>query len=209
MKFYDCQTAPSPRRARIFIAEKGVSVDTVEVDLRSSEQLKPEFKAINPYCTVPVLELDDGTRLKSTAAIWHYLEAQFPEPSLMGATPVEQGRIADLQWHIEWGGFMAMADYLRNSAPPMKDRAVTGPVSYQQIPELAERGKQRIERFLEDIDDLIGDQAFVAGDNYSVADIDLFVLVEFAAWRKLGLPDGAENAKRWYDAVSARPSSKP
>ena len=146
MKFYDCQTAPSPRRARIFIAEKGVSVKTVEVDLKSGEHLKPEFKTVNPYCTVPVLELDDGTRLKSTAAIWHYLEAQFPEPPLMGATPVEQGRIADLQWHIEWGGFMAMADYLRNSAPPMKDRAVTGPVSFQQIPELAERGQQRIER---------------------------------------------------------------
>jgi len=208
VKFYDCQTAPSPRRARIFIAEKGVAVDTVEVDLKSGEHLKPEFAAINPYCTVPVLELDDGTRLKSTSAIWHYLEAQFPEPRLMGATPTDQGRIVDLQWHIESGGFMAMGEYLRNSAPSMKGRAVTGPVSYQQIPELAERGRQRIERFLEDVDDLVGDQAFVAGDSFSVADIDLLVLVEFVAWRKLGLPEGAKNAQRWYDAVSARPSAK-
>ncbi len=208
MKFYDCQTAPSPRRARIFVAEKGVAVDTVEVDLRSGEHLKPEFATINPYCTVPVLELDDGTRLKSTAAIWHYLEAQFPEPRLMGTTPTEQGRIADLQWHIESGGFMAMGEYLRNSAPPMKGRAVTGPVSYQQIPELAERGRQRIERFLADVDDLVGDQEFVAGDNFSIADIDLLVLIEFVAWRKLGLPEGATNAQRWYDVVSARSSAK-
>ena len=103
---------------------------------------------------------------------------------------------------------MAMGEYLRNSAPSMKGRAVTGPVSYQQIPELAERGRQRIERFLEDVDDLVGDQAFVAGDSFSVADIDLLVLVEFVAWRKLGLPEGAKNAQRWYDAVSARPSAK-
>ena len=126
----------------------------------------------------------------------------------MGTTPTEQGRIADLQWHIESGGFMAMGEYLRNSAPSMKGRAVTGPVSYQQIPELAERGRQRIERFLEDVDDLVGDQAFVAGDSFSVADIDLLVLVEFVAWRKLGLPEGAKNGQRWYDAVSARPSAK-
>ncbi|GIT53372.1 MAG: hypothetical protein Ct9H300mP16_05320 [Pseudomonadota bacterium] len=105
---------------------------------------------------------------------------------------------------------MAMADYLRNSAPPMKDRAVTGPVSFQQIPELAERGKQRIERFLEDIDDLIGAQRRLLPATI----IQLPILTcsywsNLPPWRKLGLPDGAENAKRWYDAVSARPSSKP
>ena len=96
MKFYDCQTAPSPRRARIFIAEKGVDLETVQVDLRSGEHLNPEFQAINPYCTVPVLELDDGTQLTSTAGIWNYLEAEAPEPALMGTTPQEKGVIADL-----------------------------------------------------------------------------------------------------------------
>ena len=75
VKFYDCQTAPSPRRARIFLAEKGISVETIQVDLRSGEHLTPKFKEINPFCTVPVLELDDGTRLKSTAGIWNYLES--------------------------------------------------------------------------------------------------------------------------------------
>ncbi len=208
MKFFDCQAAPSPRRARIFIAEKGLTVDPIQVDLRSGEQLSPEFKAINPHCTVPVLELDDGTRLTTTAAIWHYLEAEYQEPLLMGKSPRERGMIADLQWHIEMNGIMAMAEYLRNSAAGMKGHALTGSVGYEQIPELAERGKLRVQHFLQGIDDLIGEKPFVAGDNFSVADIDLLVLVDFVAWRKLSLPENATNAWRWYETVSARSSAK-
>ena len=207
MRFYDCKTAPSPRRARIFIAEKGIEIETVEVDLRSGEHLKEEFVALNAHATVPVLQLEDGTCLSSTTAIWHYLDAVHPDPPLMGASPIERGRVADLQWHIEMGGFMAMAEYMRNSAQGFKGRALTGPVNYDQIPELAERGKQRIERFLAEIDNLVGEKPFVAGDYYSVADIDLLVLIDFAAWRKLKLPEDAITARRWYDSVSARPSA--
>jgi glutathione S-transferase len=208
MKFYDCQPAPSPRRARIFIAEKGLDIETVQVDLGSREQLGPEFQAINPYCTVPVLELDDGTRLNSTAGIWNYLEAECPEPLLLGTTPQEKGVIADLQWRIEIDGFFAMAELLRNSASRMKGRALTGPLGYEQIPELAERGKARLQHFLEGVDALIGEKPFVAGETFSVADIDLLVLVDFAKWRKLQLPEDAKNAQRWHEAVSARPSTK-
>ena len=208
MKFFDCQTAPSPRRARIFIAEKGLTVTTTQVDLRSGEHLNPEFKAINPHCTVPVLELDDGTRLTNTAGIRHYLEAAYPEPLLMGANPRERGMVADLQWHIEMNGIMAMAEFLRNSSAGMKGHALTGTVGYQQIPELAERGKLRVQHFLQSIDGLIGEKPFVAGDNFSVADIDLLVLIDFVAWRKLSLPESATNARRWYETVSARSSAK-
>jgi len=208
MKFFDCKTAPSPRRVRIFIAEKGITVETVNVDLRSKEQLNPDFRSINPHCTVPVLELDDGARLTTTAGIWRYLEATYPDPPLMGETPQQRGVIADLQWHIEMNGFMAMAEFLRNSAPAMKGRALTGPHDYDQIPELADRGKLRVQRFLEEIDQVIGDKPYVAGDRFSVADIDLLVLIDFSAWRKLSLPAGATNARRWYEAVRARPSAQ-
>jgi|TARA_B100000378_G_scaffold82419_1_gene64644 glutathione S-transferase len=208
MKFFDCKTAPSPRRVRIFIAEKGIAVETILVDLRSKEQLGVEFKTINPHCTVPVLELDDGARLTTTAGIWRYLEATYPDPPLMGETPQQRGVIADLQWHIEMNGFMAMAEFLRNSAPAMKGRALTGPHDYDQIPELADRGKLRVQRFLEEIDQVIGDKPYVAGDRFSVADIDLLVLIDFSAWRKLSLPAGATNARRWYEAVRARPSAQ-
>ena len=208
MKFFDCTTAPSPRRVRIFIAEKSIAVETILVDLRSKEQLGVEFKTINPHCTVPVLELDDGARLTTTAGIWRYLEATYPDPPLMGETPQQRGVIADLQWHIEMNGFMAMAEFLRNSAPAMKGRALTGPHDYDQIPELADRGKLRVQRFLEEIDQVIGDKPYVAGDRFSVADIDLLVLIDFSAWRKLSLPAGATNARRWYEAVRARPSAQ-
>ena len=208
MKFFDCKTAPSPRRVRIFIAEKDIAVETILVDLRSKEQLGVEFKTINPHCTVPVLELDDGARLTTTAGIWRYLEATYPDPPLMGETPQQRGVIADLQWHIEMNGFMAMAEFLRNSAPTMKGRALTGPHDYDQIPELADRGKLRVQRFLEEIDQVIGNKPYVAGDRFSVADIDLLVLIDFSAWRKLSLPAGATNARRWHEAVRARPSAQ-
>ena len=208
MKFYDCHTAPSPRRVRIFIAEKGLEIQTVEIDMRKGEQLSDDFRAVNPNCTVPVLELDDGARLVTTAGIRNYLEDLHPEPPLMGATAKEKGMIADIQWQIEFGGSMAMAEALRNSVPGMKGRALPGPDNYEQIPELAERGKMRVQRFLDRLDDMIGDKPFVAGDNYSVADIDLLILIDFAGWLKMGLPEGAANARRWYDAVSARPSAK-
>ena len=208
MKFYDCKMAPSPRRARIFIAEKGLEIETVEVDLGTQEQLTPEFQAINPYCTVPVLELDDGTRLLSSSGIWRYLEAAYPEPPLMGTTPEEKGVIADLQWRIEMDGLMAVGEALRNSAPRMKDRALTGPVNYAQNPALAERGRARVEHFLAGVDDMIGDKPFVAGDTYSIADIDLLVVIDFAKWLKLGLPEGATRARAWHEKVSERASSK-
>ncbi|MDP7428528.1 MAG: glutathione S-transferase family protein [Alphaproteobacteria bacterium] len=207
MKFYDCSTAPSPRRARIFIAEKGLDTETVEISIRDGEQMAPEFQAINPYCTLPVLVLDDSTTLTNTVAIWHYLEAAHPEPPLMGSTPLEKGLIANWQWRIETDGMAAMGEALRNVAKPMAGRALTGPHGYQQIPELAERGRLRVERFLDTVDDMIGTKPFVAGDSFSVADIDLLVVVDFARWLKMGIPDGAANAQRWYEAVSARPSA--
>ena len=180
MKFYDCKTAPSPRRARIFIAEKNIPIEHIEVDLRNAEQMSDAFRAINPYCTVPVLELDDGTHLTTTAGIWQYLEAAYPEPALMGKTAEQKGIIADLQWRIETGGFMAMSEYLRNSAPAMKGRALTGTVNYEQIPELAVRGQDRLTHFFNDIDELVGTKPYVAGETFSVADIDLLVVVDLS-----------------------------
>jgi len=208
MKFYDCKTAPSPRRVRIFIAEKQLNIETIEIDLKNGEQMSADFKKINPNCTVPVLLLDDGTQITSTAGIRHYLEAFHPEPNLMGRTAVERGEIADLQWRIEMEGMMAMSEALRNSTPRMAGRALTGPFDYEQIPALAERGKLRVQRFLDGVDALIGNRRFVAGEQFSVADIDLLVVVDFAGWIKLQLPDGASNARRWYEAVSERASAK-
>lgn len=193
----------------MFIAEKGLTdkIETVEVNLREAEQLGEAFRAINPYCTVPVLEADDGTRMFSTAGCCRYLEEAYPEPPLMGRSPEEKGLVADLAWRMEIDGFLAVGEALRNSAPGLKDRALTGPVDYPQIPELAERGRQRVQRFFTTLDTILEGRDYVAGETFSIADITAFCAVSFASRLKFELPDGANNAHRWFESVSARPST--
>jgi len=208
MKFYDCSTAPSPRLVRVFIAEKGIDIPVEQVDLRHGGHLADDFRAINPYCTVPVLELDDGTRLTSTQGCWRYLEEIHPEPALLGTTAAEKALVADRVWRIENDGWQAAGEALRNSAPGLKDRALTGPDNYAQIPDLGERGKARLPRFFRRLDDMLAGSPYVAGDRYSAADIIAMVVVDFAGWLKIGLPEDAANARRWYADVSSRPSAK-
>ena len=111
---YDCTTAPSPRRARILLAEKGVAHETVQVDLRNSEQLGDAYRKINPLCTVPALRTEEGAALADNAAITAYLEARYPQPLLLGSTPIERAEIASWNWRVEFEGLMAVAEALRN-----------------------------------------------------------------------------------------------
>lgn len=207
MKFYDCETAPNPRRVRVFVAEKGIDIETIQVDLRNGEQFSEAFQKINPDCVVPVLELDDGSHLSEVYAICDYLESKYPEPVLIGATPEERGQV--LMWHIkaEQQGLSGAADAFRNTTKGMIDRAVSGPVNYAQIPEMAERGRARVRQFYGKLDERLADTEFVAGDRYSIADITAMILVDFASWTKVAMPDTATNLQRWYESVSSRPSA--
>ena len=207
MKFYDCTTAPSPRRVRIFLAEKGIELDTVQVDLGSGEQLGDAFRKVNPDCVVPALELDDGTCLSEVIAIWQYLEELHPEPRLLGATSLERAQVSMWNAKVEQQGLLSMMDAFRNSAKGLVGRALPGPESYEQIPELAERGRQRVLQFFGRLDDQLADNSFVAGDRFSVADISALVLVDFAGWVKLPVPAGAQHLSRWYAEVAKRPSA--
>lgn len=209
MKYYDFALAPSPRRVRVFMAEKGIEIPSVQVNLREGEHLKPEFIAINPWATVPVLELDDGTCISEAMAVCRYLEAAYPEPPLMGRTATEIGVIAMWEHRLEWDGYLAVAETLRNSAERMKDRAFTGTENFVQIPEVAERGRLRIQRFFEVLDQRCSECEFVAGETYSVADITALISVDFAAGGlKIAIPDDLTHARRWHEAVSSRPSAK-
>lgn len=206
--FYDCATAPSPRRARMFIAEKGLEIPVVQIDLRSGEQFSDSFRAINPRCTVPALKLPGGTVLGDNASISRYLEEVRPEPSLMGDDPVEKAIIAEWNAIAESEGLLAMAEIVRNSLPGMKGRALTGPKNYDQIPELAERGRQRMQQFFETLDRRLTDSAYLGGDRVSVADITAFVVVEFAKWVKLAPVESQEAMINWHVAIAARPSAQ-
>jgi glutathione S-transferase len=208
MKFYDCSTAPSPRRVRIFLAEKGISVPIVPVDLRNGEQFSPAFRAINPDATVPVLELDNGTRIADAIGICVYFEATHPQPSLMGESPEEKAVIAERQRFAERNGFYAVMEAFRNSTPGLKGRALPGPDDYPQIPALAERGRTRVMRFFAEIDAQLARHPFVGGSRYSIADITALVAVDFARWVKLSIPHECSHLGRWHTEVSARPSAK-
>ena len=207
MKFYDCSTAPSPRRVRIFMAEKGIEIEAVQVDLGSGEQFSEEFRKRNPDCVVPVLELDDGRCISEVIAICSYLEELHPEPSLFGRTPEERATVLMWNARVEQQGLLAVADAFRNKAKGFVDKAVPGPDPYPQIPELVERGRQRVARFLDRLDDQLGSNDFVAGDLFSLADISAMVVVDFAGWIKIRPAEDARNLQRWYQLVSTRPSA--
>ena len=207
MKFYDCQTAPSPRRVRVFIAEKGITVETVPVDLANGEQFGAAYRAVNPDCVVPALQLDDGSCITEVNAICHYLEDLYPEPPLFGRSPEE--RAATIMWNTkaEQQGLLACAEALRNAAKGLKGRAIPGPDDYEQIPALAERGRQRAAAFLDKLNRRLADSEFVAGNHYSMADITAMVVVDFTGRLKIPTPESATDLRRWYDAVASRPSA--
>ena len=206
---YDCATAPSPRRARIFLAEKAVPHEVVQVDLRAGEQLGEAFRRINPRCTVPALVTEEGPVLTDNAAIAAYLEALFPHPPLLGTTPLEKAEIASWHWRVEFEGLMAVAEALRNSAPAMAGRALPGPVDYEQIPALAQRGLARLQHFLVTLNDRLADREFVATDRFSVADITAVVAVDFARIVKVKPGDAHPHLLRWRAAMGQRLSMAP
>jgi glutathione S-transferase len=203
---YDCSTAPSPRRARILLAEKGVTHETVQVDLRNGEQLSDAYRKINPQCTVPALRTDDGLLLTDNAAITAYLEARFPLPPLLGTTPQEKAEIASWNWRVEFEGLLAIAEALRNSVPAMANRALPGPVDYPQIPALAQRGLARVQQFFVTLNDRLAGRDFIAADQFSIADITAVVAVDFARVVKVKPGDQHPNLQRWRAALEQRPS---
>jgi len=203
---YDCATAPSPRRARILLAEKGIAHETVQVDLRNAEQLGEAYRRINPQCTVPALRTEEGRVLTDNAAITAYLEAFRPDPPLLGRTPLEKAEIASWNWRIEFEGFLAIAEGLRNGSPAMANRALPGPRDYAQIPELAQRGRERTQDFLAVLEERLQDREFVAGDLFSVADITAVVAVDFARVVKIKPGEQHPNLQRWRAAMGQRPS---
>lgn len=203
---YDCTTAPSPRRARILLAEKGVAHETVQVDLRSAEQLGEAYRKINPQCTVPALRTDDGALLTDNAAITAYLEARYPEPPLLGISPIEKAEIASWNWRIEFEGLMAVAEAMRNSAPSLANRALTGPTDYPQIPELAQRGLARLQQFFVTLNEHLANRNVIATDRFSVADITAVVVVDFARVVKVKPGEQHPHLQRWRAAMAQRPS---
>jgi glutathione S-transferase len=202
MKLYDGGRAPNPRRVRVFLAEKGISVPTEQVDLGAMAHKSAVFSEINPLQRVPALVLDDGAVLTESIAICRYFELLQPHPPLFGEAPKEVATIEMWQRRLELHLLFPIAHVFRNSHPAMKEMEVP------QVPAWAEANKPRVMEFLNVFDRELKDRPFIAGDRYSVADITGLVAVDFMKPAKLAVPDALVNVRRWHAEVSARPSAK-
>jgi glutathione S-transferase len=208
LRLYDFALAPSARRARMFIAEKGLDIPRIKVDLRAGEHLAPAYLAISPQGLVPALRLPDGQVIGENDGIAAYLEAAFPEPPLLGTTPLERGRVMEWNARISLNGMTAAAEALRNSHPSFAGRALPGVGDHEQIPALAERGRTRLRQFFEMLDRRLAEAPHLAGERFTMADITAVVLVDFA--RAIGMPADPALARLagWAAHVAERPSYK-
>jgi glutathione S-transferase len=202
MKLYDSRQAPNPRRTRIFLAEKGITVPTEQVDFIAKQHKTPEYAAINPLQRMPALVLDDGTVITESIAICRYFEVLQPEPPLFGVGAKEIALVEMWNRRVELGLFFPVAQVFRHTHPAMKELEVP------QVPDWAEANKPRIIEFLHVLDGELKNTRFIAGDRYTVADITALCAVDFMKPARVAVPDDCTNVKRWHADVSARPSAK-
>lgn len=200
MKLYDGGRAPNPRRVRIFLAEKGMSVPVEKIDLAQLEHKSAEFTALNPLQRVPVLVLDDGTVITESVAICRYFEALRPEPPLFGRGAVEQALVEMWNRRVELNLYLAVQAVFRHLHPAMKDLE-------SQVPEWGEANRPRVFEFLALLDRELTDRMFVAGDHYTIADITALVAIDFMRPAKLIMPEEFVNLRRWHVQVGERPSA--
>ena len=204
MKLYTFDAAPNPARLAMFMQYKGISIETVQIDLGSEEQLTDSYLSVVPEATVPALILDDGSVLCAVIAIVHYLEEQFPDKPLLGQSPEERARV--LNWNHRLFGeiFSAVAEVFRNGHPNYVDRALPGPKNVAQVPALVERGSARLEQGFAALNEVLSEQPFLAGEDFSFADIDLLVAIDFAKWGARMSPDESlEHLHRWRKEARA------
>ena len=201
MKIYDTHTAPTPRRVRIFLAEKNIPMDYVQVDLQKGENISPEMRAKNPIGKIPILELDDGTCISESDAICLYFETLHPENPLMGSTALEKATIAMWERQIEFGLFMQVGMCFQHSTGYFKDRMTP-------VPEFGAEAGKNAAKFLKLLERRLAESTFIAGETFSIADITALCAIDFARVIKIKIQDDQTNLQRWYDAVSSRPSAK-
>jgi len=202
MKLYDSKMVPNPRRARIFLAEKGIVLPTEQVDIMTMQHKTSEYTAINPLQRMPALVLDDGTVITESIAICRYFEVLQPAPPLFGVGAKEIALVEMWNRRAEINFFANAAAVFRHLHPAMKELEVP------QIPAFAEASRPRVAWFLQLLDGELAKREFIACDRYSVADITALVTVDFLKPAKIPMPEGLANVARWHAAVSARPSAR-
>ncbi len=201
MKLYNLPPGMNPRRVRIFLAEKGVELETVDIDMMKGENRTPEFLAMNPMGTLPVLELDDGTILSESIAISRYLEHLHPEPALFGATPLEQAQVEMWNRRMEYEIMAPITAVFRHGNPFWEGRIT-------QVPDFADVARAQASERMLWLDRHLADREFIATDTYTVADITAQCALLLGRNTGTPIPDEAANLTRWWKGVTARPSAR-
>jgi len=201
MKLFDGGKAPNPRRVRVFLAEKGIEVPLVPVDMGAMGHREPDVASRNPLRRLPVLELDDGTVLTESVAICRYFEEVQPEPPLFGTGALGRARVEEWQRRMELNLMMPVAHAFRHVHPAMKEWEVP------QIPEWGEANKPKALDFLALLDRELAGREFAAGDAYSIADITGLIAIDFMKPARIVVPEEFAHVRRWHAALSARPSA--
>jgi glutathione S-transferase len=201
MLLYDSRRAPNPRRVRVFLAEKGITVPVVQVDISTRENHAEEFRRKNPMATLPVLELDDGTTIAESVAICRYFEATQPEPPLMGTDAKDQAIVEMWQRRMELELFGPVTQSFRNTHEFFKGRI-------PQVPEYGAVSKTWALKRLAWLDEELASRPFVAGERYTIADITALCAVDFGRVTDIRIQPDQRHLARWYEAVSSRPSAK-
>lgn len=208
MRIYDWHIAPNPRRLHIYLAEKGIKVDLVEVG-QEDLTLAPWFKQKYPHAMVPMLELDDGTHIGEAMAIARYFEETNPDPPLMGTDARDRAIVDMWEKRANEEGMLPASELFRNTHPHFAERGLPGaPDPIPAIPELRERGRARLGRFFAKFDRQLADSEFVAGARYTVADATTLAAVDFAGWSDVKIPESCRNLQRRYATVNERPSAR-
>lgn len=202
MKLFDGGKAPNPRRVRVFLAEKGINIPLVPVDMGAMGHRGAVVADRNPLQRLPVLELDDGSVLTESVAICRYFEEIHPETPLFGTGALGRAKVEEWQRRMELNLLMPVAHAFRHIHPAMKDWEVP------QIAEWGEANKPKALAFLHFIDRELADREFIAGDEYSIADITGLIAVDFMKPARITVPDELVHVRRWHDSISARPSAQ-
>jgi glutathione S-transferase len=201
MKIYDSHNAPNPRRVRMFLAEKGIEVPYEQVDIGQRVNRGADFQKINPLSTVPVLELDDGTYISESVAICRYFEELQPEPPLFGADAKQRALVEMWNRRMEFNILQPIADSFRQRHDFFKGRI-------RQVPEYAEVQRLNADDGLAWLDRELAAHRFIAGDQFSIADITAMIAIDFVRVSKISIKPEQTNLARWHAEVSARPSAK-
>lgn len=201
MKLFDGGRAPNPRRVRVFLAEKGLEIPLVPVDMGALEHREPPVSSRNPLQRLPVLELDDGTVITESVAICRYFEELHPEPALFGRGALGKALVEMWQRRMELNLLSCVTAAFRHIHPAMKEWEIP------QIPEWGEANKPKAVGFLKLLDDELANREFVAGDAYSIADITGLIAIDFMKPARIKVPEDCANVLRWHQAISSRPSA--